>query len=149
MRAFGGIVAGLLIGFVVAIAFTIVSIVIHPLPAGFNAKSQADLSAYYMNAPFTALGVIVLGRFLGALAGGWTANAIALARWPAWVIGVVLSLYLLVEMSSIPHPQWMQITGLLAPLVGAAIAHHFAGRRRDAEAADEEETPRDGEISQL
>lgn len=133
MRAVGGLIAGILIAFVIAIAATILAIAFFPLPKGFEPKSQADLANYYLNAPVATLATIVIGRFLAALGGGWAGIAIGGARWIAWVIGVILSAYLLVEMSSIPHPLWMQITGIIAPLVGAAIAHHLAGRARPAQ----------------
>ncbi|WP_106640411.1 hypothetical protein [Allosphingosinicella vermicomposti] len=149
MRALGGIIAGLLIGLVIALALTIVSIVIHPFPRDFNPRSANDLATYYETAPFLALFMIVLGRFLGALAGGWVANAISGTRWTAWVIGIALCAYIVIEMSGIPHPLWMQITGVLAPLVGAAIAHHFAGRSRiEEDEVVEEDEPHD-EVSEL
>ncbi|QPQ54490.1 hypothetical protein IC614_09090 [Allosphingosinicella flava] len=146
MREFGGLVAGLLIGFVIALAATIVAVLLFPFPDGFNPKSQADLANYYLNAPIATLGAIVAGRFLGALGGGWAAVAIGGRGWLAWVIGVILALYLLVEMSSIPHPLWMQIAGIVGPLLGAALAHRWAGRaRRDAV---DEEVPHD-EVHEL
>ena len=152
MRAFGGLIAGILIAFVIAIAATLLAIAFFPLPKGFEPKSQADLANYYLNAPFATLATIVVGRFLAALGGGWAGIAIGGARWIAWVTGVVLALYLLVEMSSIPHPLWMQISGIIAPLVGAAIAHHLAGRARPAaedDAVAEEEHVRNEEVHEL
>ena len=137
MRAVGGLIAGLLIGFVTAIALTVAGVIMNPFPAGVDPRSPAAQINYYATAPFATLALIVAGRFLGALAGGWAAISISGgSRWPAWAVGVILSLYLLIEMSSMPHPLWMQVTGLLAPLIGAAIAHHFAARPRSAE--DEE-----------
>lgn len=152
MRAFGGLIAGVLLGFVIAIAATIVAIAFNPLPTGFDAKSQADLVNYYLNAPFPTLFTIVVGRFAGALAGGWAAIAISGQRWLAWPIGVILSLYLLVEMSSIPHPLWMQITGVIAPLIGAAVAHHLGGRSRPLDEMDagvEEDDAASKEVHEL
>jgi len=140
-----------LIGFVLAIAMIIVSFGIHPLPPGFNPKSSAALGDYYMTAPFAALGVMVLGLFLGGLLGGLAANAIAARRWPAWIVGLALTLYTLSEMLLVPHPMWMQISAVLAPLVGAAIAHHLAGRPAAQQGDDtlEGEGPRYDEAPEL
>ncbi|HEY6916541.1 MAG TPA: hypothetical protein VI381_02770 [Allosphingosinicella sp.] len=149
MRAIGGVIGGIVGGFIVTLFVTIFTFAIHPMPKGFNPKSAVDLGNYYMTAPFAALAVIVLGLFLGGLAGGAAANAIAARRWPAWIVGALLSLYTLSEMLLVPHPQWMQISALLAPLVGAAIAHHFVGRGGPVAEADAEEELRDEAVSDL
>jgi hypothetical protein len=65
--------------------------------------------------------------FLSALAGGYVAARISRRSWAAWAIaglvvtGAVLSLF------QFPHPLWMQIASVAAPLLGGALAARLAG----------------------
>lgn len=75
----------------------------------------------------TLLAIVAAAYFLSALAGGYVAARISRRSWAAWAIaglvvtGAVLSLF------QFPHPLWMQIASVAAPLLGGALAARLAG----------------------
>jgi hypothetical protein len=147
LRAAGGIIAGLIIAFIVAIVATIISFGLHPLPRGIDPRKAAELAQYYVTIPATSFAVIVAGRFLAGLLGGLAANAIAGRTWPAWIIGVILAVYMLLEVLTYPHPLWVQAAGIAGPLAGAFIATRLAGRGQGI-LEDQEEVQHDA-VSEL
>jgi ABC-type multidrug transport system permease subunit len=72
--------------------------------------------------------LVLAAYFLGALIGGIVAARISRARWTAWAIASTVAAGAIWSMFMIPHPQWMQIAAVVAPLLGGAIAHGLAGR---------------------
>ena len=80
-----------------------------------------------------AVQVLVLAAyFLAALIGGWLAASIAARPWAAWVIALVVVAGAISSLFLVPHPQWMQIAVVLAPLFGGLIAAHLTRRARPA-----------------
>ena len=82
-----------------------------------------------------AVQVLVLAAyFLAALIGGWLAASIAGRSWAAWVIAIVVVAGAISSMFMVPHPQWMQISVVLAPLFGGLVAAHLTRRPHPATA---------------
>ena len=78
-----------------------------------------------------AVQVLVLAAyFLAALIGGWLAASISGKSWAAWVIALVVVAGAISSMFLVPHPQWMQIAVVLAPLFGGLVAAHLTRRPR-------------------
>jgi CBS domain containing-hemolysin-like protein len=82
--------------------------------------------------PIGVLILVLAAYFLGALVGGMVAARIARRRWTAWAIAAIVAVGAIWSMFMIPHPQWMQIAAVVAPLLGGAIAHGLAGRETRA-----------------
>ncbi|HSX57076.1 MAG TPA: hypothetical protein VLG14_17345 [Sphingomonas sp.] len=121
MRKFLGVVAGL--ATLIATVWIVEAIghSIWPPPPGINPSDPAQLATLLDQIPLTAKIAVVVAWFAGAVAGAWVANLVA--RWPVagWIvvaIGIVLGVMTLVV---IPHPLWMQIAAVLAPLIGGWI----------------------------
>lgn len=80
-----------------------------------------------------AVQVLVLAAyFLAALIGGWLAASIAGRSGNAWVIAIIVVAGAIASMFMVPHPQWMQIAVVLAPLFGGLVAAHLTRRPRPA-----------------
>lgn len=128
MRAFGGIVAGLIVGFVAIWLVSMIGYLFYPIPTDLNPLDYDAVGVYLRAAPFGALALVVLSWFVGALAGGLVAVAIARAAWPAWLIAALVAFAGILNILMIPHPVWMQLSAVIAPAVAGLIAHHFGQR---------------------
>lgn len=74
--------------------------------------------------PLGALLLVPAAYFLGALIGGWVAARISGRAWTAWLVGAVVVAGAVWSMFLIPHPPWMQIAVVVAPLLGALVGGH-------------------------
>jgi nitrate/nitrite transporter NarK len=79
--------------------------------------------------PLGALMLVPAAYFLGALVGGWIAARISGRAWTAWLVGAVAAAGAIWSMFLIPHPAWMQIAAVVAPLLGALVAGHLGAAR--------------------
>lgn len=84
--------------------------------------------------PMGARLLVVLGWFAGSAVGG--ALAIRLSNWQpgAWIIAGLLALAGILMVVQFPHPVWMQVGAVLAPLLGvpaAGLVARWSARRAD------------------
>lgn len=78
---------------------------------------------------------VALSYFLGALAGGLVAGKISGERWTAWLIALLLAAGAAYTLTTFPHPLWMQVASIVAPLLGGLVASRaVSGHRRIADA---------------
>ncbi len=83
-------------------------------------KDQETAAAYMSAVPFQAKAAVVIGWFLGTLAGGIAALMIGARSAPlAWIVAATIFLFSVSNFLAFPHPLWM-IAG--APLAGGAVA---------------------------
>lgn len=125
LRIISGVVAGIA---VFMISLMMLELIAHqlfrtspagPLPAGMHA-------------------FVAVSYFLGALTGGLVAAKISGERWTAWLIALLLAAGAAYTLTTFPHPLWMQVASIVAPLLGGLVASRAATSRRrvaaDAEA---------------
>lgn len=121
LRTVLGIVAGVVLAFVVIMALEMVSFVAFPPPAGLDPADPEDVKRIAAAAPMAAKVLVVFCWFAGALAGGWLARRLSRTSWAGWVIAGLIAVSGIANVLMIPHPLWMQIAAVAAPLLGGWI----------------------------
>ncbi|MBU4040203.1 MAG: hypothetical protein KKG27_10630 [Alphaproteobacteria bacterium] len=121
LRIFLGILAGVALAFVVMMALEMVSYVAFPPPAGLDPADPEDVRRMVAAAPLAAKAWVAFGWFVSAVAGGWLARRLSRTEWGGWVIAGLIAIGGLANVMMIPHPLWMQIAAVAAPLLGGWI----------------------------
>ena len=121
-RTIGGILAGIVAMLAVIVAIELAAHLVFPVPSDRDAV------------PIGVQLLVLAAYFLGALAGGALAARISGRAWTAWAVAIVVVAGAIWSMFMIPHPQWMQIAAVVAPLVGGVVAGHFGRGRASAPA---------------
>ncbi len=121
LRTILGIVAGVVLAFVVIMALELVSYVAFPPPAGLDPADPEDVKRIAAAAPMAAKVWVVFCWFAGALAGGWLARRLSRTGWAGWVMAGLIAVGGIANVLMIPHPLWMQIAAVAAPLLGGWI----------------------------
>ena len=132
LRIILGIVGGVIAGFVAIWLTDMIGHSIYPISSDVSIGNPEQMGALIRGMPAGAQAFVVAAWFAGALVGGIVANLIADQRWTAWVIAGFVALASILNILMIPHPEWMQISAVVAPLLGGLIAAHLARPRREA-----------------
>jgi hypothetical protein len=106
-------VAGIIVALLIIVCFDMIGHALWPAP--FDAGIAATL-------PIPLLLSVVVGWFLGVLGGGFVAGKIAHRRIAITIVGAVILAATLYNFWAIPHPLWMMISGVVAPVLAAALA---------------------------
>lgn len=114
LRAILATVLGCAAAMTVVWAVEMASSAAFPLP--LDVKDPAQIGALMDDIPLAAKLAVVGGWWLGTAFGGWIAMVVGRARWPAFAVGVVMTMAVIVNIMSLPHPLWMQVAGVLGPL---------------------------------
>lgn len=120
MRKVLGIVAGIIVAFVIVVGVDLLAVLIHPAPA---MRPGTEATAVWVgNAPLAALAVIALAWLLAPLGGGFV--ALRISQWPAsaWIVALAILASAILGALRPPHPLWMQVAAIVAPLLGAWLA---------------------------
>lgn len=134
-----GIVAGLIVAVVTVMAIQALGHLLYPYPADVDLSDPEQIARVFPTIPVTAKLFVVAAWFGGALAGAATAKAIAGRDWAAWTIAGLIAIGAVANLFVIPHPAWMQLSAVIAPLLGGLVANHLVRRReRPARAATAE-----------
>jgi hypothetical protein len=135
LRIVGGVVAGLLAAFAVIMAIEYFGHAIYPLPADAALRDpEAPVDALSM--PLPVLLIVVFAWFTGALIGGAVAKRINGRWWSPWLVAGMVALGGILAVTMMPHPTWMQIAAVAAPLLGGLFASHAVwGDRKVADGA--------------
>lgn len=116
------VILGVVAGCALAIGLiTGIELVVHaqyPYPIGATSE---QLRSYVIDLPRTGQVMIVAAWIIGTAVGGLAGNGIAARPWPAAVVGVLIAVSGMTNMAILPHPLWMQITGIVGPLAVAAL----------------------------
>lgn len=128
MRKFLGVIAGVVaLGLVVWVVEAI-SHTIWPMPVGINPKDPAQLAKVMDLVPLAAKIAVVVAWFLGAVVGAWVGAKVA--QWPTagWIVVAIGICFGVMTLFMIPHPMWMQVAAVLAPLAGGWVATKLSAR---------------------
>src|SRR4051812_22200424 len=146
MRAIGGIIAGLIVGLLVTILVAIVALrFVLAVPSGLDPSDTKALLDTLAGMPTGAQLTLALAWLVGALAGAWTARRISGRSWAAWVVTLLVTLYVLLNTLILPMVNWMQVVWIVAPLIGGLVGNHLARGRAApvAAAVDAGDAPAD------
>ncbi len=122
VRMILGIVAGVVVGGLVVFVVEGAGHAMFPPPAGTDLSDPEAMKTLIASLPAGAIVMVLLGWFLGALAGAVTAKAIAKRDLAAWIVGCLFIALTASNFIYIPHPAWMMAAGVALPLLAAWIA---------------------------
>jgi hypothetical protein len=132
-------IVGVIVGAVTAVATVAliesISSRLYPLPAGVDPRNFDAMREHVKKLPPAAFAFVLAAWWLGTLAGGWVAAAIA-GRRPAIWSGIIAALMFaasLYVLAVIPHPTWFAITGLAGIPWFGWLAAKLAPVRRDSD----------------
>jgi hypothetical protein len=134
MRAVLAIIAGIAAGFAAMFVIAYLGGLIFPATTRIDAMTPEQVAAAFTALPMGAKIAIIVSWFGGALVGAGVAKKISGAGWAAWTVGGLFVLYVIVTVFILPMPGWLQVTAVLAPLIGALLGNHFVPARADATA---------------
>ena len=117
LRSGLGLVAGVVLAMAVMIAWEFAGHQLFPPPAGLDPARPEDLARMVAAASMAAKAWVVAGWFLAPLAGGWLARRLARRDWAGWVVAGLVVIGGLANVMMIPHPLWMQVAAVIAPLL--------------------------------
>ena len=132
MRSVGrsvlAVLAGIVVAMIVMFAFEGLSSHLFPLPPGIDLHDQQAMTAHMDELPIGAFLMVLAGWAVGSFVGAWAAAR--LAGRARLVHGLVVGGFFLAAtvmvMMTIPHPLWMEISGIVAlagcSYVGARLA---------------------------
>ena len=129
LRTILGIVAGVVVAFVVLMGLEMAGHAAMPPPAGLDPADPEDLKQMVASASTAAKAWVVFAWFAAAVAGGWVARRLSRASWAGWVIAGLIVVGGIANIMMIPHPLWMLIAAVAVPLLGGWLVTRLpAGR---------------------
>lgn len=129
-RTILGVLAGVVVAWLVIVLCQFGSTALHPPPPGIDLRDPTQLAAFIEAAPLGAMLLVLAGYALGALLGGWTAARMARhKRVAALLIGALVLAGVIANFALIPHPLWMAVTGVLLPLPAAWLGARLGPAR--------------------
>jgi len=137
-RIIAGVVLGIIAAFAAQAAVDTLTNLLFPAPA-FDMWDKRQVEAVMAARPAGALALTALAYLIGALAGGYVAQAVARRSWALWVPVGLMELSAFVIAFSYPVPTWTKLAIIVAPIIGGLLARRLAPRplegRSGAEAA--------------
>ena len=121
LRTILGIFAGVVLAFVVLMGLEMAGHAVMPPPPGLDPADPKDLKQMVASASMAAKVWVVFAWFAAVVAGGWAARRLSRKGWAGWVIAGLIVLGGVANIMMIPHPLWMQIAAVAAPLLGGWI----------------------------
>jgi hypothetical protein len=111
LRSILAVIGGLAAAFVVVTLFDVLSIMMFPLPPGFDTTDPAAMQALAETLPVTAFIILTVGWAVASFAGSWVAGRIG--NHAPFVHSMVFTgLFLIVGIANlllIPHPAWVWV----------------------------------------
>jgi hypothetical protein len=122
MRAFLGIIVGIVVALAAASCVAVIGGWLFPTPLQRAIEMTPDgVRSAFGDMPLGARLTLVVAWLAGGFAAGAVAKAISRQRWAAWTVIILFALYALATVLLLPMPAWLQALGIVAPLVGGAI----------------------------
>ncbi len=123
MRAFLGILLGAGVAVVVIWLMTGVAHLFYPASFAEAALTPpGEFASPLSLVPLRAIVVLILGWFLGALAGACVTNLVTRHGYLGWVVAGLVVLYGLLLGVLYPHPTWLALAAVVLPLFGGYLA---------------------------
>lgn len=128
MRAAVGVVAGMVLAFVLVVAVEAFSSVVHPIPADSNGSIPDHVKRY----PHWVLAVVVLMWGATIAAATWVATRIG-NRVAGGAVALLLAWALIFNLSMLPYANWFEIVMPIGLLIASAIGIRYGTRGRMAQ----------------
>src|SRR5436190_12596778 len=116
LRSIGAVVAGLVVAFILIIAVEGISAVLHPFPPGVDPNDYELCKEHVANYPQWLPAVVVVLWGMIALVCSWLATRLGTMRHAAHgkVVGFLLFLPMIVNVTMLPYPIWFGLLNLIA-----------------------------------
>lgn len=125
-------IVGAVVGLVVAMAaiglFEWAGRLLFPPPPGLDMRDPAQIAAAVDRLSSGLKASVVFAWFAGTIAGGIAGLTISRWRGTPWIVAAGVIAGAIANYVVIPHPFWMQVAGILLPLLGAWIVLRLAPR---------------------
>ncbi|MEH3107776.1 MAG: hypothetical protein PGN09_11015 [Sphingomonas fennica] len=123
MRAVLAILLGALVAVIVIWLMTGVAHLFYPGSFAVAALAgPGEFADPLSQVPLRAKATLVIGWFLGALAGAGTTNIATGQGYMGWVVAGLVVLYGLLLSILYPHPTWMALCAVVLPLLAGYVA---------------------------
>lgn len=136
MRLVIGIIVGILAAFATVMLIEVIGHLLFPFPSDIDLTDPEQARGAMERIPFGAKLMVVFAWLDGAIVGGLIARIISRRRFTAWVVAGVVTVAGIANIFMIPHPVWMQIAAVAAPLIGGLVAAHVPLRPRPQDTAE-------------
>lgn len=130
VRILASIVAGALAAFAVIWLVEFAGHAAWPVASDVEMRDPEAAARALPAIPLAAKLVVVFAWFVGSLAGGAVAKRITGSWWAAWPVAGLVALAGIMTVLMMPHPVWMQVAAVAAPLLGGFAASHIVGPAR-------------------
>ena len=128
MKAIGGLLAGVVAGFLAQALLVYAASLVIQMPA-VNSTERVEIAQAFADSTAAALLVNIFSYFLAALVAAWVGGAIGGRNRVAWAAGLVVALLALVIAVFFPEPAWAQFGAFIAAVIGATVGKHLGDRR--------------------
>lgn len=120
------VIAGLLAGWVVIFGLEAINHIFYPPPADLDFTDKAALTEFMQTLPTMAFVLLLISWMIGTFIAGMVGAVLNKEAWKnsAIIIGVILALGSIINMTLIPHPTWLIIVASIAYVPSA-----YAGAR--------------------
>ena len=132
VRIIGGLVAGLVIALVAIFGVSWVNQLLYPALGNVTLADRDSFGRIIEASGIGAQLIFAISWFAGALVGGWVAGAISDRRWPLWTIVVLIVLNAVASALMGGYPVLLQISAVVAPLLGGLLASAIVRRTPSA-----------------
>lgn len=122
IRVVLGVLAGAVVAVLVVAGIEAAGHAIYPPPAGTDLKNPDNLKNIMSLVPLGAKVAVIVAWFLGALVGGYAAVRLARNALASYAIAALMIAGGIYSLTVMPHPLWMQVGAIAAPLIGAFLA---------------------------
>jgi hypothetical protein len=124
LRKISAVFLGLLVSVLTVTLVEWISHQVYPLPPDLDFKDPEKVRSYVSSLPLGAFLAILLGWFMGTLAGGLAACRVASDKPVVFasIVGAVMMAATVANLIMIPHPTWFSIAGIGVIAAGTLLA---------------------------
>ena len=127
LRTLVGLAVGVVVSLGAIYAWQLLGHLIFPFPSMDPLDPAKREMLAHMS--FLAQAWVVGGAAVGVVVGGLLGNWIADARWPAVLIAMMVVGAFFATLTVARHPFWMQVSGIVLPLLAGLAVAATVGRR--------------------
>lgn len=128
IRKILAVLAGTVVAVVSIAAMQTVGHQLYPLPADIDFSDPRVLDSVMFDAPPGALLLVIASYIAGTIVGGLAASLIARSSTYVYtaIIGTLMTIGTLINVTSIPHPLWFSVTAIVGIIASIFIASRLA-----------------------
>lgn len=125
-RRIGGVIAGLVVAFLLVQVAELLVHQLYPPPPGTNMKDFSEVKKFVSSLPAAALVLVLAGWLVGTVTGTFIAARIGRSAVPGYVVGAILFAAGVMNSIVIPQPVWFSAVSFVIfftmTIVGSRLA---------------------------